>query len=294
MVVVKKLRANMRTGPEEKRFSDWLLQLGEGRLPVVDGMPSGTVQIPDECAFDGTVQELVEEVFGTRIEAADARELADRAILTPLNESCDEINNHVVQDRLTGEGRDYFGVDSAEVEDALEGDNYPTEFLNTLTPTGLPPHKLHLKVGAVVMLIRNLNGKLGLMNGTRMIVRHMHNHYLDVEVITGERAGERVLIPRIILTTSDPTMPFVLKRKQFPVRLAYAMTINKSQGQTLKRVGLYLPNCVFAHGQLYVAFSRVCSIGAIKVKVVDTARQGKRNDRDGTYTINVVYPEILG
>ncbi|KAI2491496.1 helicase [Fragilaria crotonensis] len=69
--------------------------------------------------------------------------------------------------------------------------------------------------------------------------------------------AEIVDIPRIALLSPQDELPFVFKRRQFPVQPAYAMTINKSQGQTLRRVGIFLPQGVFAHGQLYVALSRV-------------------------------------
>lgn len=74
----------------------------------------------------------------------------------------------------------------------------------------------------------------------------------------------------------------MLQRQQFPVRLAFAMSINKSQGQSLSRIGLYLVNPAFSHGQLYVALSRVTSKENLRIITAN-----------GRYTQNIVYPEVL-
>lgn len=66
--------------------------------------------------------------------------------------------------------------------------------------------------------------------------------------------GTTVLIPRIPLIPTD--IPFEYKRHQFPVKLCYAITINKCQGITLYYIGIDLTEDVFTHGQLYVALSR--------------------------------------
>lgn len=149
-----------------------------------------------------------------------------------------------------------------------------SEFLNTCNPPGLPPHHLALKVGAPAIILRNLSGRLGLANGTRVIIKALYANVLDVEVATGGNQGRRVLLPRITLklTPEESGLPFDFARRQFPLRPAYAMTINKAQGQTLQAVGIYLPRPVFSHGQLYVAVSRVTGPGRIVVLIGDEER----------------------
>jgi len=88
---------------------------------------------------------------------------------------------------------------------------------------------------------------------------------LEVQVLGGDHAGETAFIPCITLTPSNLDLPFILERQQFPVRLAFAMSINKSQGQSVKQVGLNLQSPVFTHGQLYVALSRSTTKQGVKV-----------------------------
>jgi hypothetical protein len=95
---------------------------------------------------------------------------------------------------------------------------------------------------------------------------------------------KRVFIPRIIMSPSGIDWPFVLRRRQFLVRMTFAITINKSQGQTFNNVEVYLPSPVYSHGQLYVAISRVTS--SVNIKIFNN--QGP----DG-YMRNVVYKEVL-
>ena len=139
------------------------------------------------------------------------------------------------------------------------------------------------------MLLRNLNPAMGLANGTRLIVRGVTDRLIQADIINGSHAGERVFLPRIKLIADDDTLPFHFVRRQFPVRLAFALTINKSQGQSLERVGLFLPKPVFTHGQLYVALSRVTDPLGIKILLMNGTVPGK----EGQYTQNVVYPEAL-
>ena len=133
------------------------------------------------------------------------------------------------------------------------------------------------------MLLRNIYPSEGLCNGTRLICRSLQKHVIEAEIITGKYAGSRVFLPHLTLSPSNTDLPFILKRRQFPVQPAFAMTINKSQGQTLSKVGLYLPTPVFSHGQLYVACSRVTTQKNLKVLI---------NERVG-FTKNIVYPEVF-
>jgi len=92
------------------------------------------------------------------------------------------------------------------------------------------------------MLWRNINPRHGLCNRTRLLCRGLFKNMLDVEILTGSNAEKRVFLPRIKLKTNASSgLPFVLGRKQLPVRLSFAITINKSQGQTIPNVGIYLP-----------------------------------------------------
>jgi hypothetical protein len=88
---------------------------------------------------------------------------------------------------------------------------------------------------------------------------------VEVEIITGKGASNVAFIPRIKFISDNSGLPFTFARKQFPLRLVYAMTINKFQGQTFFHVGLHLADDVFLHGQLYVAFS--CAKTLVNVKV---------------------------
>ena len=162
---------------------------------------------------------------------------------------------------------------------------YSPEFLASLKINGMPHGKLHLKKGAPVMLLRPLDPSNGLCNGTRLIIRTIRRRVLEAVIISGTHQGKVVLIPRITLYSRKEDIGFILSRRQFPVRLAFAMTINKSQGQSVAHVGVDLRVPAFAHGQLYVAMSRVTSASGIKVLFPE--------DSEDSQTANVVYKEIL-
>jgi hypothetical protein len=119
-----------------------------------------------------------------------------------------------------------------------------------------------------------------------MIITRMSDRVLEAQLLGGEHDGKIVMIPRISILPSDSTnIPFRFKRRQFPVRLAFALSINKAQGQSVRYVGINLTIPVFAHGQLYVALSRVTAKQNVKILLPEDAQYSS--------TPNVVYPEVL-
>jgi hypothetical protein len=155
---------------------------------------------------------------------------------------------------------------------------------------GMPPHILTFRPGMILVLMRNIDQQMGLCNGTRLQLMEKTGENLKCRVLSGPMAaaGGFVLIPKIRFEygrKSDEKNIDRFVRIQYPVIPAFAMSINKAQGQTLQRVGLHLGSQVFSHGQIYTAFSRV------------TSREGIRifNDRPTRRTriVNYVYEELL-
>ncbi len=167
-----------------------------------------------------------------------------------------------------------------------------------MTPAGMPPHLLRLKKGAVVMLVKNICIASGLCNGTRLRIEQLLEHSVIAKIMQGQHAGKCFLLCRMYFSPDNDRLPIRISRLQLPIRLSFAMTINKAQGQTFDRIGIMLREPVFAHGQLYVALSRVRAIDCLRVYVRNIMagfnRQGRLDEQNSnTYTRNVVYRQVL-
>jgi ATP-dependent DNA helicase PIF1 len=155
------------------------------------------------------------------------------------------------------------------------------EILNTINVLNFPKHKLALKIGMPVMLLRNLCLRDGLANGTKLLIREIQPNTIQGEILNGPYAGTIHMIPRVTLI-HEPDMEFSagFSRFQYPIVSAFALTINKCQGQSLDKVGLFLPRSVFGHGQLYVGMSRVTSCESLGI--------GLLCEEEVSTTLNVV------
>ena len=118
------------------------------------------------------------------------------------------MNNEILS-WLNVDSKEYLSIGTiVDDENECLQNSIPIEFLNSITPNGHPPHKLILKIGTIIILLRNLNLEDGLCNGTRLIVRSLGEYVIKADVITGNKAGITVLIPRIDLSPSKEEIPF--------------------------------------------------------------------------------------
>ncbi|CAN1164951.1 ATP-dependent DNA helicase PIF1 [Linum perenne] len=278
------------------QFSDWVLAIGNGTLPAETFLPSiaaDWITVPRKFLIQSkhnAIEQLITRVYPSFQQSYQSLEyIKARAIVTPTNAVVSEINN-LLLDQIPGSSKKYFSADSLSTTNSNTATlqlEYPLEFLNSLSFNGVPEHILDLKPYVTVMLLRNINPAAGMCNGTRILLTHLGDYVLRGLIVGGNLEGTIVAIPRIVLDVTDTKWPFTLKRRQFPIRICYAMTINKSQGQTLDHVGLYLPKPVFSHGQLYVAVSRVRSADGLHVLI-----QNPQSMPEDT-TRNIVYHEVL-
>ncbi|KNZ79132.1 ATP-dependent DNA helicase PIF1 [Termitomyces sp. J132] len=189
--------------------------------------------------IDNSITGLISSTYPHISHHLNDQYYLDQTILSSKNSDVEDINSEILQ-KCPGEEKILQSADSVMSDNGLA--LYPMEYLNSSRASSLPLAKLALKIGVPVMLLRNLDTTKGLCNGTRIIVTHISTRVLRCQIISGDAkfAGSVVLIPRINRDVSEEDLPIPLCRRQFPVQLAFAMTINKSQGQSVKHVGLDL------------------------------------------------------
>nr|GEW38251.1 ATP-dependent DNA helicase PIF1-like [Tanacetum cinerariifolium] len=217
------------------------------------------IEIPKEFLIKSwtfPIEQIVAETYPDfTLRKGDDEYLTERAILTPRNDYADAIDENMFK-KLRGAPVTYNSADEnckASTDTSDQYDLYP-----------------------------------GLCNETRLIITDLAQFLIKAKILTGSHVGDTVIIHRIVMSSTKLKWPFILKRRQIPVKPCYAMTINKSQGQSLNYVGLYLPNHVFNHGQLYVALSRVTSPDGLKILMIKDEDKEFKN-----HTRNIVFREAF-
>ncbi|GAA0153122.1 DNA helicase [Lithospermum erythrorhizon] len=271
-------------------FVDFLMRIGNGEEPKNE---KHDIELPQPMlipytTLEGSIENLISYVYpDLNLFETSPFEMMQRIILCPKNDFVDDVNLKLIQ-RISGENIVYISDDRAR--NASDQSDY-VDYLNSPEPKGLPQHRLVLKVNYPIILLRNINPVEGLYNGTRLICKKLTPNLVGAIIATGQFKGKHVWIPRIPLEPNPfdnkYLIPFI--RRQFPLRLCFAMTINKAQGQTLHCVGIYLCQPVFSHGQLYVALSRAKTGKNVKVLIIPAMT----TDAGTKYTTNVVYDEVL-
>ena len=275
-----------------KVFAKWILDIGDGKLGE-DNDGEFVIQIPEDLLIKSTgdhIGDIVSSTYPRLLESIhNPNFFQDRAILAPTLELVEKVNDYVMS-LIPGECKEYLSCDTVlkcDEDIGIDRRWITPEFLNDIKCSGMPNHKLHFKVGVPVMLLRNIDVSAGLCNGTRLTVLELGKNIIGVQVVSGPHSGDRAWIPRMNLVPSDANVSISFQRRQFPLCVCFAMSINKSQGQTLSSVGLFLPRLVFTYGQLYVAASRVKTRGGLKILITDDCGQLSSS------TTNVVYPEVF-
>jgi hypothetical protein len=223
-------------------------------------------------------------------------DMISATILSATNDRVDYWNN-IVQKLNNEQECTMFSADEfCEVDD--ENDHL-TEMisdhvLERYDKNGVPPHALKLKIGDICMLMRTLSRKDKLCNNTRVIIKDIKRFRIRVQLL---QPGVPIYydVPRIrFIFTMRYGKGFKMMRTQFPLRLAYAITINRSQGQTTSRTVLDIYDQPFMHGQCYVAMSRVRHYNDIMIFCKDSdvfALEGEH--MCGPIIHNVVYNDLI-
>lgn len=259
-----------------QRFADWLEKLSYDSSHIQVEIPEWIQSTSDRNVFKNFIYPQ------HKLESGDSTIFNDRIILSTQNASVTRLNSEIAKVQ-TVESREYFSFDMVHNDPSGQFGHYP-EYLRKMEIDDLPDGILKLHVGMPIMLLRDYYPKIGLCNGTRLIITQLFSLAVKARIISQNPRfnGEEHIIPRVTQTTSNG-LPFTLTRKQLALRPCYSMPINKSQGQTFNYVGVDLTHPVSAHGQFYLAMSRVTDVSRLIVLLPPGTKQTK----------NIVYPEVL-
>ncbi|XP_052623734.1 uncharacterized protein LOC128129080 [Lactuca sativa] len=228
---IHKLTKNMRltVGRDQsavekiRDFAERLLDIGEGKL---GGQNDGetVIDIPDDILISDSndpIGSLIEFVYPSILDNYNNTSyFQERAILAPKNEVVQEINDRLLL-KFPGDEVEYLSSDNL----------YSPDVLNGLKVSGLPNHKLVLKIGVPIMLLRNIHQKNGLCNGTRLQVISLGKRVIEARILSGTNIGNRTFIPRMSLTPSEKK--FIQIQKKI-VSISWEATYHQIMVEMLK------------------------------------------------------------
>ncbi|KAL7596431.1 hypothetical protein Lser_V15G30083 [Lactuca serriola] len=206
---------------QTRLFANWLLDIGDGNA---NGSNDGdaVIHILEDLITQSSdpIGSLIEFVYPSFLDNLnDPKYFEERSILAPKNQVVQEINDRLLS-LFLGEEKEYLSLDSIcqteFIHNQFDESLYSPDALNGLKISGLPNHKLILKVGVPIMLLRNIDQKNGLCNDTRLQVVSLGNRVIETMVLTGSNIGHRVFISRLSLTPSDNKIHTSSKGDNFP------------------------------------------------------------------------------
>jgi len=303
MFNIKNLTVNMRLQQqgmsqtlvnEQQTYSDLILAIGEGNFENenLDSLRIDEITGEQQYAISNlrcftNEREAMNFLYPNGLE--HIHEIKQRAILSITNTGVDQWNEQVQNMNPNSEFLLSSDDSLNEVDDPKEilKNMLSEDVLNNFNNNSVPPHQLKLKVGDICIVLRNLAKKHGLTNNTRVRITKIHQYCISVQTL-GEHPRS-FQIPRIRFQFRLPFgESYKMTRTQFPLRLAYSITVNKSQGQEYDYALVDMRSKCFAHGHLYVALSRIRYASKIAVIVNEHCLMF-----DKPVLSNIIYPELL-
>lgn len=268
-------------------FLSWVDSIGDGsaRLTANSSGDPGYVALEKFPVLDSETA-AIEHAFP---HPNDPHACSESKILAALNTLVDAYNHRMLEllrRTYMCESHHSLSADTLDVDAIGFVEPHMTaEFLNLQVQPGVPPHSLHLVVGALYELMRNFSAPDRLMNHVPVILKEVHAHHVLIQTLDGNPFP----LPRICFRWTLAKGVGSMVRRQYPLRPAYASTYNGAQGRTLKKAALDVRHSPFAHGHLYVAASRVCRRDDLAVLPTNDAIDAV----NVPMVRNVVWPELL-
>jgi hypothetical protein len=240
-----KLKFTRNFRSSDQHFQHELDEIGDGLVEQIDVPTASTAN---------SVDDLIDRVFGNDVSSAGNEK---NMILAFTLDQCQIINDSVFA-RFPGTLT--YSIASDDLCECRYPDEYPPEYVSSLCIHGVPPSSLPMQPNARYMIVRNANPP-AICNGILAQLISSSRYLCKMKLLSGPGKNQLVYLPRVSarVTQESSGLPFAFTRRQFPIIPAYCVSVHKSQGQSLNTIGFVAEKDAFAHGQVYVALSRVGS-----------------------------------